>query len=156
MPQEVTAQRLAVLLDDPQNRSQLKVEVPGSTISANAGYQSLRQYQMQPTAKPQFYALPQVGARWLMVRITAAGEHASLKELAVYGHVGPPRTRYEFKESPAAALNVLAGIKSQVKSAITPEEQALFDDAKGRSPGFPDAINPSPEGPRGRPKWTSH
>ena len=117
-----TAKRLAILLgesnaSDAEADPDLVLEVLASSISANAGYQSLRQHKIAVSTKPQFYLLPDVGAKWLMIRIST-NRTVGIKELGIYGHPGPPRTNYAFKESPAGALSVLSGLKSQVKAKL--------------------------------------
>ncbi len=108
------------------------IEMLGSTLSFNAGFQTLRTAHLQSrTGKQTFSFVPRT-ARWVMVRIIPAdnGEHVSLAELSIRGAVGPPESIYDFKESPADAFDVLSKLKGMIELKLSADEKSLFEDAK--------------------------
>ncbi len=108
------------------------VEILVSSLSANAGFQSLRVDPLQARQQKQRFSFPPTAARWIMIRLTPAtgATEMAVAEVAVLGYEGPPETHYAFKESPADALKVLARLQKTVDVSISPEEAALFEDAK--------------------------
>ncbi len=111
-----------------------RVEVLVSTLSANAGYRSVRSDPLEATAKPQEFAFPPTAARWILLRFTPAPQasRVAVATVEVLGHEGPPATHYAFAESPAKAFDVLARLakSSSAKIAVTPDEAALFAKAR--------------------------
>lgn len=132
----VTPERLEVQLPEsttPEN-STARVEVLVSTVSMQAGFQSLRADPLKPTAEPQAFAFTPTGARWIMIRLTAMAEFedVAVAEVRLFGHEGPPVSRYAFNESPAQAFDVLERLKktSAVNVSITSDEADLFADVR--------------------------
>jgi tetratricopeptide (TPR) repeat protein len=112
----------------------IRVELLVSTVSAQAGFVSLRADPLKATAAAQEFSFPPTGARWLMLRFTA-GEKAkfvAIAEAAVLGREGPPLSHYAFKEAPARAFDVLARLKksSSLNVTLSADETALFADVK--------------------------
>jgi tetratricopeptide (TPR) repeat protein len=122
-----------------------RIEVLASTVSPQAGFQSLRGDPVNATTPVQKFAFNPTGARWVMVRLTVArpGAPVSLAEIELLGRQGPPATAYEFGETPARAIDILSRLQtvSAVKLAVSPDEKLAFDKAKaGRldAAGFAD------------------
>ncbi len=111
-----------------------RVEILVSTVSMQAGFQSLRADPLKATAESQIFSFTPAAARWVMLRFTAIenAENVEVAEIALYGHEGPPVSRYAFNESPAQAFDVLERLKktSAVDVGITVDEAALFADVK--------------------------
>jgi tetratricopeptide (TPR) repeat protein len=133
----VTVERLVIHVPSPtpSGASTARVEILVSTLSAQAGFQSVRADALKPTSQAQEFSFPPTAAGWILLRFTA-GENAkrvAVAEVAVFGHEGPPVTHYAFKESPAQALDVLAKLKdsSSVNVRISPDEANLFADVIG-------------------------
>ncbi len=132
----VTPERLEVQLPEntvPESATE-RVEILVSTVSMQAGFQSLRADPLKPTGQPQVFAFTPAAARWIMLRFTAMenAENVAVAEIALFGHEGPPVSRYAFNESPAQAFDVLERLKktSAVNVGITEDEAALFADVK--------------------------
>jgi tetratricopeptide (TPR) repeat protein len=132
----VTPSRLVIRLPEKAAAEAAtgRVELLVSTLSAHAGFRSVRTDPLKPTAKPQEFAFPPTAARWLMLRFTPAAESTSvaIAEAAVLGREGPPVTNYAFTESPAKAFDVLARLRkiSALNLTISADEAALFADAQ--------------------------
>ena len=131
----VALEKLIVQLPQPSpaGAKTHKVEILVSTVSPNAGFHSLRVNPLEQSAKPQSFSFPSTAASWIMLRFTPSDQakQVSVAEVEVMGREGPPATHYEFKESPAKAFDVLARLKmSDLKVAITPDEESLFEDAR--------------------------
>ena len=111
------------------------IEILVSTLSAEAGFQSLRTAHLESKPGEQKFSFVPRAARWVMVRITPAvnTQHASLAELTIRGALGPPESNYEFKESPADALDVLSKLKGMIDLELSDDEKSLFEDAKDGS-----------------------
>src|SRR5262245_44250898 len=111
-----------------------RVEVLASTVAATAGFQQLRAETLRGTTSPQKLRFPVAGARWLLLRLTPPekGERVVVAEVECWGHVGPPRSLYAFKEAPARAFAVLEQLKSlsTLDLKLTEDETALFADVK--------------------------
>ncbi|MEK7468927.1 MAG: hypothetical protein AAB074_16250 [Planctomycetota bacterium] len=112
-----------------------KVEVLASTVSRDGGFVFVRGDALRVgDIGAQTFPLPVTGARWVMLRFAgqAGSEEAAVADVALMGREGPPRSLYEFSESPAKALEMVAGLKSltHLKIEITPDETSLFEDAK--------------------------
>ena len=74
-----------------------------------------------------------------MIRITPGGDgrRVSVAEVSVLGREGIPATHYAFKESPAAAFDVLARLKESVGVSLEcPKVRARLqvDDARRANP----------------------
>jgi hypothetical protein len=111
-----------------------RVEILASTLSAHAGFQSLRADPLKPTADPQSFTFPPTAARWIMLRFTPGpkAKQVAVAEVAVLGHEGSPVTHYAFAESPSKAIDVLGRLKklSSLNITISKDEGSLFDDVK--------------------------
>ena len=118
--------------DQPTGSLAGRIEILASMLSATAGFQSLRAERTQPGNQPQRFSFPPAAARWIMIRLTPGGDgrRVSVSEVSVLGRRGPPATQYAFKESPAAAFDVLARLKESVDVSLTEDERALFADAR--------------------------
>lgn len=131
----VTAERLLVQLPDASRTS--KVEILVSTVSAVAGFRSVRVGQLTAPGEMQEFLFQPVGARWIMLRFTAAAAAGSdsvdVAEAAVMGHAGAPSSNYAFKQAPAAALEVIKGLGalSGIDLSVSDDERALFADVAG-------------------------
>ena len=127
----VTADRLVVQV--PEASSTARVEILVSTLSAQAGFRSLRSDPLKRDAATQEFKFQPAAARWILLRFTPSAGHASVDVAAVQvlGHEGAPASNYAFKQSPAAALDVLTRLKaiSAVDISVSPDEQSLFADA---------------------------
>jgi len=110
------------------------VEILVSTLSANAGYQSLRVNSIKMGKSVQSFTFPPTAAKWIMIRFRGVSKDFTLNtsEIKVLGYEGPPVSRYAFKESPAGAVEVIVGLKglSAVHVETSEEEQSLFEDAQ--------------------------
>jgi tetratricopeptide (TPR) repeat protein len=110
------------------------VEILVSTLSANAGYQSLRVNSIKMGKSVQSFSFPPTAAKWIMIRFKSISKDSTLNtsEIKVLGYEGPPVSRYAFNESPAGAVEVIVGLKglSAVHVQTSEEEQKLFEDAQ--------------------------
>jgi tetratricopeptide (TPR) repeat protein len=108
-----------------------EIEVLASTLSSSAGFTSLRNEPIRPSSSWQSLSFEENAARWLLVRVIPASQGAPVEiaDMELRGRAGPPKTHYEFKESPANAIEVLAKLKSAVETNISDEEASLFEDA---------------------------
>ncbi|MFP6604449.1 MAG: hypothetical protein VB862_18100, partial [Pirellulaceae bacterium] len=102
-----------------------------STLSGQAGFQSIRSQGMKASATQQEFELPPTAAEWLIVRIVSPLETVTLQiaEIDVQGHPGLPQTRYAFKEAPAKAFRVLDEVQKSVAVKVSEDETSLFKDA---------------------------
>jgi tetratricopeptide (TPR) repeat protein len=132
----VAPQRLIVRLprDAKKGTAAVRVEVLGSLVSARAGFQLLRADPLEEVPEPQEFEFKPAGARWVMLRLFAApgAEAAAVAEVALLGREGPPQSQYAFKQTPAAAVEVLARLKtlSSLDVRISPDEAAMFADVR--------------------------
>ncbi|MFL5342768.1 MAG: transglutaminase family protein [Gemmataceae bacterium] len=132
----VAPERLVVRLpgEVPAGAGTDRVEVLVSTLSAQAGFFSLRSDPLKSTAEAQEFSFPPTGARWIMLRFTAAekARFVAVAGVAVLGYEGPPVSHYAFKDAPAKAFDVLARLKksSSLNVEISADESALFADVK--------------------------
>lgn len=133
LPRISTCQQLRVFANTkPLNKKQLpRIEVLASTLSGQAGFQSIRSVEMKSTANEQRFELPPTAAEWLIVRIISPLESIVLQiaEVDVQGKPGLPQTRYAFKEAPAKAFQVLKEVQKSVSIEISEAETSLFKDA---------------------------
>ena len=111
-----------------------RVEVLASTVSPQSGFTSLRIDQLDPSAPVQKFGFRPTAARWIMIRLTAAGTGLpiSLAEIAVLGRPEPPKTFYAFSETPARIIDILSRLEtvSGVELAVTADERLAFQKAK--------------------------
>jgi tetratricopeptide (TPR) repeat protein len=120
-----------------------QVEIFGSIVSPQVGFQLLRKDILRATRAPQIFTFPPTGAKWVILRFlrpSSGGDDLSVADLKLPGHPGPPVSHYAFLEAPAQALQVLAKISPVVAGdvAVTPVETALFQDVKdGRLQSWP-------------------
>ncbi len=130
----VSPEQIVVSLPEIKSEERLagSVEILVSSLSANAGFRSLRVDTLRTRQKKQVFSFPPTGAHWIMIRLTpiAKATEMAVAEVAVLGYEGPPESHYAFKESPTDALKVLARLQETVEVAILPDEAALFEDAK--------------------------
>ncbi len=114
-----------------------RIELLGSMLPGQAGLKSLKSAVLKAEPAIQRFKLPSSGARFLLIRITpprGAGR-VSVGDIAVMGRLGAPPTNYAFKESPAAALKVIARLKQS--TSLAADEAALLADADdGRLDNF--------------------
>jgi len=133
----VSPEKLVVELVKEENAPEgvaATVEILVSTLSANAGYQSLRVNSIKMGKSVQSFTFPPTAAKWIMVRFRGISKDSTFNtsEIKILGYEGPPVSRYAFKESPAGAVEVIVGLKglSAVHVETSEEEQSLFEDAK--------------------------
>jgi len=132
---EVAPQGVRVTLPDAKTSEDAagRVEVLVSTVSAHAGFVSVRGDPLA-AGPPRLLSFPPIAARFVLVRLTPAAGKARVAaaEVEVLGFAGPPKSRYAFSESPARAFDVLAGLSktTSLHPTITADERALFDRAR--------------------------
>ncbi|MEC9002897.1 MAG: hypothetical protein VX644_05960 [Planctomycetota bacterium] len=133
LPAVATCQQLVVTANtrDLTKRQLPRIEVLVSTLSSQAGFQSIRSLTLKSASDAQQLDLPPTAAHWIIVRIMTPLEPITLSiaEIDIQGHQGPPQTRYAFKEAPAKAFQVLAAVQKSVDVKINPDETSLFKDA---------------------------
>lgn len=107
------------------------VEILVSRVSAHAGYRSLRVCRLVGPKPNPSCRFVQTGATWVLLRVTPVpgAEKATIGEVRLRGHIGPPASQYAFKESPAKAFDVIAQLEKLGGGKITDVEKALFADA---------------------------
>ncbi len=131
----VAPEKLIVTLPSAGDDAQWpeRVELLVSTLSAHAGFQSVRVDPLDSVAKPQEFKFNPVAARWVMLRFTpaAGAKQIAVAEVVLFGFEGAPVTRYQFKEAPAKAFDVLKRLKgaSSLDISISQDEASLFEDA---------------------------
>jgi tetratricopeptide (TPR) repeat protein len=133
LPAVATCQQLVITADTRElsDKQLPRVEVLVSTISDQAGFQSIRSLNLKASVDPQTLELPPSAAQWIIVRIISPLESITLQiaEIDIQGNEGLPETRYAFKESPAKAFDVLAEVQKSVPLNISEDEADLFKDA---------------------------
>ena len=133
LPETSTCQQLLVFANTKQlSKKQLpRIEVLVSTLSGQAGFQSIRSMGMKASDTSQEFELPPTAAEWLIIRIVSPLESIDLQiaEVDVQGNLGLPQTRYAFKEAPAKAFQVLDEVQKSVAVKISEDETSLFKDA---------------------------
>lgn len=128
----VSPERLVVHLPGGDDRNAVPtIEVLVSSLSPHAGFQSLQIARPKNEVGAQEFPFVTSSAKWILLRISPApgSDLVSLAELSLSGRLGPPATRYEFKESPTKAFEVLRRLKRMVKVPLSEDEQSLFADA---------------------------
>ncbi len=131
----VSLEQLEVSLGNaPKESGATHVDLLVSSLSPHAGFHSVRSDPLAPTQKAQRFAFGAVGAKWIMLKVSAPpnAQRVSLAEIRIVGREGPPRSRYKFKESPAKAFDVLRRLEGSaaLNLSITPDEASLFADAR--------------------------
>ncbi|MDP6445042.1 MAG: hypothetical protein QF805_14690 [Pirellulaceae bacterium] len=118
----------------PRTDAMLRVQVYGSTISAQAGFALLRAEMVDHRGGERELEFPDTSARWLLIRLTPPDKTTKFQvgELIVSGYSGPPRSHYAFNTSPAKALDVLTkfNLSDSLDVQLAPAEVALFADAR--------------------------
>lgn len=130
----VAPEGIRVTLPEGSGSAAARVEILVSTVSAHAGFRSLRADPLAAEGKPQTFEFPTTAARWIIVRLTpqpGAGKVAAA-EVEVIGREGEPKSHYTFAESPAKAFDVLARLEktTSLKLAVSADEKAMFGKAK--------------------------
>lgn len=132
----VTAERLNVQL--PESSGVARVEILVSTLSAQSGFRSVRAERLTAQPDRQEFQFQPSGARWIMLRFTPAAncDVVEVAEVSVMGYAGAPSSNYAFKQTPAAALEVLKGMGklSGVDLSVSDDERSLFTDISGGEP----------------------
>jgi len=128
----VSPERLVVHLTggDDQDAAPT-IEVLVSMLSPHAGFQSLQIARPKNEPGTQEFPFVTSAAKWVLLRVTPApgSDQVSLAEFCLAGRLGPPATRYKFKESPAKVFEVLERLKRMVNVTLSEDEQSLFADA---------------------------
>lgn len=117
----------------PSDTPPVRIELLASTTSPQAGFSLLRAEMLKTASATQSFSFPPTGCRWLMLRLSSLDDNGiAVADIEVLGYVGPPITRYAFKESPAKAFDVLARLKtsSSLDISISEDEADLFADAR--------------------------
>ena len=131
----VSLEQLEVSLGNAaKENAAIHVDLLVSSLSPHAGFHSVRSDPLAPTQKAQSFAFGAVGAKWIMLKVSAPpkAQRVSLAEIRIVGREGPPLSRYKFKESPAKAFDVLRRLEGSaaLNLSITPDEASLFADAQ--------------------------
>lgn len=133
LPDVATCEELIVSADSSRLTGQQlpRVEVLASTLSAQSGFQTVRSFALKATRGPQKFKLPGNAAQWIIIRLISPAEETVLpvSEVEILGHVGPPQSRYAFKEAPANAFKVLSEVKQSIRISVSDDETSLFKDA---------------------------
>ena len=107
-----------------------QVELLVSTLSAHSGFQTVRALSLRKTDAPQSQRLPQLAARWLIVRLQSpVAVTVPLIAIEIRGQLGPPQSEYGFKETPARAFAVLEEVQKSVEITLHEREEDLYRDA---------------------------
>ncbi len=115
-------------------KSDFRAELLSSAISGEAGFSVLRADSISQGAQATRLPFRPKGAKYLLLRFTSLesiSKSINLADLAVAGSAGAPATKYEFRESPARALDVLSKLQEtdELKISVSPDEISLFADA---------------------------
>jgi hypothetical protein len=78
-----------------------QLEILVSTVSAHAGFRSLRSNPVNPRLRQQTFHLPPSAAQWILVLLLPSpGNHqVAVAEIEVFGHEGMATSQYRFAES---------------------------------------------------------
>ena len=131
----VALEKIAITLPETSTEVALpaQVDLLVSTLSPHSGFQSVRADRLEASTAAQEFSFLPIAAKWVMFRFTPSPEQTkvAVADIAVTGHVGPPVTHYQFKESPAKAFDVLQQLEknSAIKVALLQDEIDLFEDA---------------------------
>ncbi|NTV53136.1 MAG: hypothetical protein HGA76_09020 [Candidatus Firestonebacteria bacterium] len=134
-PQRLEIQ-LATTLGEPGSEAGGRVEAAVTDMSDRVGFQDLWSMPWFKAAGVQSVDLPGQAARWIRLRFTppAGAGQVRLAEVRVWGVAGRPKSLYQFKETPAQALDVLRQVKSAAgEASLSQTEQALFADMRDGS-----------------------
>lgn len=130
----VAPEGIRVTLPEGSGSAAAGVEILVSTVSAHAGFRSLRADPLVAEGEPQTFEFPTAAARWIIVRLTPQpGAHTvAAAEVEVIGREGEPKSHYAFAESPAKAFDVLARLErtTSLGVAVSDAEKAMFAKAK--------------------------
>ena len=129
----VSAHQLVVHLagpNDPQNRFEVALLI--SNLSADAGFQSLRDAVIDAGRSNWTFDFNPVAGRWLLLKIITADTSASLPiaEIEVIGRTGEPQSSYSFDQSPVDAIALLSKLDTSIGFTFDDYEQTLFKDAE--------------------------
>lgn len=133
---EVTPHELVVLLPEspPPDARTARVEVLVSTVSAEMGFQFLRADPLEAAGRVQRFRLRPQAARWVLIRFIPAvkAQRVAVAEVALLGRTGSPESPYAFKETPAAAIDLLNKLQglAGVSVGLSEDEAALIADVK--------------------------
>lgn len=130
----VAPEGIRVTLPEASDHAAARVEILVSTVSAHAGFRSLRADPLAGEGKPEAFEFPATAARWIIVRLSPRpGAHkVAAAEVEVIGREGEPKSHYAFAESPAKAFDVLARLEktTALKLSVSNDEKAMFAKAK--------------------------
>lgn len=130
----VAPEGIRVTLPEGSERAAARVEILVSTVSAHAGFRSLRADPLAAEGKPQRFEFPATAARWIIVRLApqSGTRTVAAAEVEVMGREGEPKSHYAFSESPAQAFDVLSRLEktTSLKVAVSDDEKAMFAKAK--------------------------
>ncbi|MER8486440.1 hypothetical protein [Mesorhizobium sp. M1322] len=130
----VAPEGIRVTLPEGSGSAAARVEILVSTVSAHAGFRSLRADPLAAKGKPQTFEFPTTAARWIMVRLAPqpGARKVAAAEVDVIGREGEPKSHYAFAESPAKAFNVLTRLEktTSLNLAVSDDEKAMFAKAK--------------------------
>lgn len=130
----VAPEGIRVTLPEGSDSAAARVEILVSTVSAHAGFRSLRADPLSAGDKPQTFKFPTTAARWIIVRLAPqpGARKVAAAEVEVIGREGEPKSHYAFAESPAQAFDVLTRLEktTSLKVAVSDDEKAMFAKAK--------------------------
>ena len=130
----VAPEGIRVTLPEGSGSAAARVEILVSTVSAHAGFRSLRADPLAAEGKPQTFEFPTTAARWIIVRLAPqpGARKVAAAEVEVFGREGEPKSHYAFAESPAKAFDVLTRLEktTSLKLAVSADEKAMFAKAK--------------------------
>lgn len=123
-----------VLGQDQKNPPPGRIDILASTVSANAGFTSLRSEVIDPLRRNHSFRFQASAAKWIRVRLIPAdgAGRVELADISVIGRKGPPETSYVFGETPAAALEIIRAMETLGSAGLelTQEEQIIFAQAR--------------------------
>lgn len=130
----VAPEAIRVTLPKGPGSAKARVEILVSTVSAHAGFRSLRADPIAAEGKPQTFEFPATAARWVIVRLAPqlGARKVAVAEVELIGREGEPKSHYAFSESPAKAFDVLARLEktTSLNLAVSDDEKAMFAKAK--------------------------
>jgi tetratricopeptide (TPR) repeat protein len=130
----VAPEGIRVTLPEGSDSAAARVEILVSTVSARAGFRSLRADPLAANGKPQTFEFPTTAARWIIVRLApqSGARKVAAAEVEIIGREGEPKSHYAFAESPAQAFDVLTRLEktTSLKLVISEDEKAMFAKAK--------------------------
>ncbi len=119
----------------PAEKKNFRAELLSSALSSDAGFSVRRADLIAQGKSATKLSFRSRGAKYLLLRFTPLApdsKSVSLADVAVRGSLGAPETKYEFRESPARALDVLSKMQQadELKIMISKDETSLFADAR--------------------------